>query len=297
MIMLFGLFYISLNKLSNVGLLYKDAVIAGQDIKNISSIFLDAPSIDLKSDFINSPDETNHFVELNNICVHSESGAYILKDLTLRIDLRKWTAIVGESGAGKSTLLRIIAGLQTPCSGQVTWRNASIPECWRGAYKAPAYVPQDPSLFNDSLRANISYGLKNADQQSVEHTLVRCQLKKVVDRLEGRMDFVVGDRGAGLSGGERQRVLIARALLSGSDVLILDEPTASLDKRTQGALLANLHSTREEVSLIMSTHNELTLGLVDEVVVLRDGQIVEHRCQEQQSVAPTLSLHTGTEAT
>ena len=176
------------------------------------------------------------------------------REASLTIVPGRITVLTGPSGCGKSTLLSVLLGFTSPDSGTVT------PPCPRAAI---AWLPQDPVLFAGTVAANIALGWSGAASAAVERAAREAALDGVP------LDRTLGERGAGLSAGQRRRVALARALLVRRPVLLLDEPTAGLDERTQQRVLATL---REQASagraLLVVSHRPAVLAAADEVVTI-----------------------------
>lgn len=141
-------------------------------------------------------------------------------------------------------------------------------------------VPQHPALFDSSIRQNLVYSSPDASERSIERVLKLANCNDFISKLEGGLDFRVGRNGMRLSGGQRQRLALARALLSNPCLLILDEPTSALDSEGEEAVMDALHACRsgddEDATrgLLLITHRASTLKIADEILVLKEGQVV-----------------------
>jgi ABC-type multidrug transport system, ATPase and permease components len=159
----------------------------------------------------------------------------VLDEVSLAVDRGEFIAFVGRSGAGKSTLVSLLTRMYDPTDGEITADGTPIDrfalDAWR---RRLAVVRQDPYIFNDTLRANITIGAETVDDRAVEQVAAIARIDEFLDELPRGYDTVLGDQGVRLSGGQRQRVALARALLMDADFLILDEATSDLDTRWRG---------------------------------------------------------------
>lgn len=176
------------------------------------------------------------------------------------------TAMVGETGVGKSTLMRLMLGLLYPQKGKVELygRDAVAPAGPESRCNV-IYVPQGNSLMSGTIRDNLRLGRPEAADDELLEALHIAAADFVME-LPDMLDTVCGERGAGLSEGQAQRIAIARALLRRGGIILLDEPTASLDIETERVLLERLSSTRSGRTLIIITHREEVLSLCDDVI-------------------------------
>lgn len=200
----------------------------------------------------------------------------VLGDVSLTLEPGEILAITGASGSGKTTLLDIISGLIQPDNGQVHLdgvlaSNEATRRAWRDQI---AYLPQDPLLFDTSLRDNLVWGTCMPDEAAIAAALEAACATHIIDQRNGGLAARAGERGQALSGGERQRLCLARALLRQPRLLILDEATNALDSTTEKAVLGNLGSMRSAFSLILVTHRQETLRFADRVVHIHQGRIL-----------------------
>ena len=178
-------------------------------------------------------------------------------------------AVTGPSGCGKSTLLAVILGLRRPDSGSVSLGGVDITDLdlddWRNHL---AWVPQRPHLFARSVADNVRLGRPDASDDAVAAALDAAGLTGVVRRLSDGVDTLLGEGGAGLSAGERQRVSLARAFVRDAPLLLLDEPTASLDGETEAEVLAAVHRLVRGRTAVIVAHRPALAALADRVVAL-----------------------------
>lgn len=204
------------------------------------------------------------------------AGTPVLRDISLTIPAGSFTAIVGRSGAGKSTLVELFPRLREATSGALTYDDIDIREFEVGSLRRGiGYLTQDAMLFNDTVRANLTYGLdfEPTDEQILD-ALERAYATFVHD-LPAGLETQLGDRGVRFSGGEQQRLALARVLLADTSVLILDEPTSALDSESEAYIqkaLAGLHGAK---TVIVIAHRLATVIQADQLLVVEDGVIAE----------------------
>jgi ATP-binding cassette subfamily B protein len=200
----------------------------------------------------------------------------LLQGLNLDIAAGQRLAIVGASGSGKSSLVRLLLRLWSPTAGQVLLDGVDIAELPLPALRRQiGLVPQDISLLDDSIAANIALGVEGATPAEIEEAARCAELHACVATLPQGYDTRVGERGLALSGGERQRVAIARALLRRPRVLLLDEATSMLDAATESAVLAQLQHAAAGCTVITIAHRLSAAACADEIVVMHQGRLVE----------------------
>lgn len=203
-------------------------------------------------------------------------GKQVLSGVSLRIPAGSFTALVGRSGAGKSTLVELLPRLRDVTSGTVTFDGTDIKEFRVGSLrKGIGYLTQNAMLFNESVRDNLLYGLdyEPTDEQ-VRAALDAAYAQFVYDLPEG-LETMLGDRGVRFSGGERQRIGLARVLLEDTSILILDEPTSSLDSESEAYIQKALHDLRGKKTIIVIAHRLATVIQADQLLVVEDGRIIE----------------------
>ena len=199
-----------------------------------------------------------------------------LREINLALEPRTLTAVVGRSGTGKSTLVNLLMRFADPSEGAILADGAPISVLpaaqWR---KNVALVPQRPHLFYGSILENIRLARPEASREEVEEAARLAGAHEFLGRLPGGYETQVGERGARLSGGEAQRVAIARAFLKDAPVLILDEPTSSLDPESECLIRLALERLAEDRTTLIVAHRVGTLHTADRVVVLGEGQVAE----------------------
>jgi ABC-type multidrug transport system fused ATPase/permease subunit len=184
--------------------------------------------------------------------------------------------IVGPTGAGKSTLLSLLPRLYDPQRGRVSLDGHDVRDLTiKSLREQVSMVLQEPLLFSDTLGQNIRYGRLDADESDVIAAAEAANAHEFISKLKHGYDTLIGERGARLSGGERQRISIARAFLKDAPILILDEPTASIDSKTELLMLDALERLMEGRTTFIVAHRLSTIVDADEILVLNHGAIVE----------------------
>ncbi len=202
-----------------------------------------------------------------------EDDKTVFRDMTARFEKGKFTVIMGASGGGKTTLIKLLLGLVTPQNGNIFFEmhNDRIPisASTRGLF---SFVPQGNMILSGSLYDNITFGNAEVSEEAVTRAIRMACLEETIASLPQGLQTIVGERGVGLSEGQIQRVSIARALLSDSPILLLDECTSALDAQTENQLLASLRSI-EDRTIIFISHRTAVLEQADEVVYVKNGSI------------------------
>lgn len=213
-----------------------------------------------------------------------------LDDVSLAIGRGMRVGIVGQTGSGKSTLLDILAGLLAPTNGVVLIDGEPLGDATIENWQAQvAHVPQTIFLLDDTIAANIAFGLPQAriDMDRVRDAARRAHIEDVVVALPDGFDTRIGERGVRLSGGQRQRLGIARALYKSATVLILDEATSALDDATEKAVMQGIEQLDRDLTIVMIAHRLTTVAMCDTVVRLEQGRIVAQGSYADVILAPS----------
>ena len=197
-----------------------------------------------------------------------------IKNVNINVTKGKIVGITGPSGSGKSTLVDLIIGLIEPTTGQVKINHQPIRELKKDWLNLIGYIPQEVHLNDETLKNNITFlSKKNFDKKKLYESIKMSGLESFISSNPKILDERVGEKGIKLSGGEKQRVGIARALYKDSKILILDEPTSSLDEDIESKILENIFRLKG-LTLIMVTHKIYTLKKCDEILFLSNGKVV-----------------------
>ena len=223
------------------------------------------------------PDSKISNIELSNISfTYPNESAPALDHINIQINAGQHTALVGPSGAGKTTLVNLLLGFIQPASGQIITHytsgnsNHSLP-----ALAQIAWVPQKPYLFHDTLAANIRLGKSNATDEQVISAARSAHLYEFIESLPQKYETVIGEGGARLSSGQAQRLALARAFLKDAPILILDEPTSSLDPETESLLEESTHQLMEGRTVLIIAHRLNTIFQSDRIIVIEAGRVIE----------------------
>jgi ABC-type multidrug transport system fused ATPase/permease subunit len=200
-----------------------------------------------------------------------------LDDVSLRIGRGQFVAIVGRSGAGKSTLAGLIVGFLTPSQGRLFFDDVPATEFQPASLRRHvALVEQDPVMFDESIRANLTFGVSPPpSDDELMRVLELVQARDFVTATSHGLDTVIGERGAMVSGGQRQRLALARALCAKPDILILDEPTSALDPETDAAIRRLLVGLKDTITTIVIAHRLSTVRDADCIFCLEQGRLVD----------------------
>ena len=200
----------------------------------------------------------------------------VLRGLSLTLPAGRITALVGASGAGKSTLAALLYRFYEIGAGRICIDGVSVDVIRRDDLREHiGIVPQEPALFNGSLRDNIRYGRLDATDTEVEAAACAANVAEFTDNLPDGYETILGERGVTLSGGQRQRVAIARALLKNPRILVLDEATSALDTRSESLVRDALERLMRGRTTLVIAHRLTTVRNADQIAVLDGGQIVE----------------------
>ena len=204
-----------------------------------------------------------------------QKAPVVLKGVTLRFEPGERVAILGRIGSGKSTILRLVAGLYRPGEGAVEVDGVDLRQIDPSDFRVRVgYVPQDSRLFNGTLRENVLLGRASAEAAHLPEVARLTGLSRVAEAHPMGWDMPVGESGGLLSGGQRQLVALTRSLITRPKVLLMDEPTSSMDAQSELAFLRQLREAVGDCTLVMVTHRPAVLELVQRIVVVDAGKVV-----------------------
>jgi ATP-binding cassette subfamily B protein len=199
-----------------------------------------------------------------------------LHDLCFEVRPGQSVAIVGPTGAGKSTLISLLPRFYDPASGRILVDGVDIRDVTLESLRTQiSVVLQEPLLFTGTIEDNIRYGRPDATRDEVKAAAQAANAHDFIMKMPGRYRAKLGERGAKLSGGERQRISVARAFLKDAPILVLDEPTSSIDSRTEAVILEALGRLMEGRTTFMIAHRLSTVRNADQILVVNDGEIIE----------------------
>ena len=206
---------------------------------------------------------------------YSNEESQILNSINLNLPGKKMTALVGHSGAGKSTILNLIPRFYNINSGNISIDDQSINECTLFSLrKNISLVSQDTTLFDDTIKNNISYANLDATQKEIEEAAKYSFADEFIDKLPKKYDTIIGENGVRLSGGEKQRLSIARAILKKSPIILLDEATSSLDAETEDKIQKAISFLTKNRTTIVIAHRLSTILNSDKIYVIDSGNVV-----------------------
>lgn len=209
---------------------------------------------------------------------YPNSNHLILNNISLHINAGEKVVILGDIGCGKSTILKLLLKYYKQTSGTVYYDNKSYDDMTLHEIRSRVgYVPQVPVLFNRSIIENILYGNKHTTRKEVEDLLSEIGLLEDFNKHEKGLDAKVGKNGSVLSGGQRQLVWCLRVMLSNPEVLILDEPTSSIDEKSKKTLRVLLERFMKDKTVIMVTHDPAIVSFGKKFVVIKEGQVASIR--------------------
>lgn len=201
----------------------------------------------------------------------------VLHNLNLHVDKGETIALVGESGAGKSTILNLVIGFNQVNSGEVLIDGHNMKDIDLRSYrKHLAVVPQTSILFSGTIRDNITYGVDNVDEATLDEIVKAANLTDLINSLPDGLDTMVGEHGGKLSGGQRQRISIARALIRNPKIIVLDEATSALDSISEKLIQEALNNLTKDRTTFIVAHRLSTIKDADKIAVIADGHCVEY---------------------
>jgi ATP-binding cassette subfamily C protein LapB len=225
--------------------------------------------------YLSRPDLSGDIVFKDVTFAYKDQKFDVLKNINLTIKKGEKVAIIGKIGSGKSTLWKTLMNLYEPSKGSILVDNSDIRQIDPvDLRKAIGCVPQEPFLFMGTIKDNITIGEQNATDEQILKASKIAGVHDFLGKHESGYDLQVGERGEGLSGGERQSITLARALLTEPDIMILDEPTNSMDGQTEEAFKQRMKNIIKDKTLILVTHRPSVLSLVDRLIVMDDGKII-----------------------
>lgn len=223
-----------------------------------------------------TPTEFKGNVQFDSVSFHYDETRPILKDINFALDSGKSIAIVGPSGSGKSTIINLLLRLYDVTKGQILLDDYDIRDLDISFIRDHlGVVTQDTYLFNGTIMDNLLYAKPDATQEEIIEACKKANIHDFIDSLDLKYDSLVGNRGLKLSGGEKQRISIARVLLKDPTIVIFDEATSSLDSIAENLIQEAIAPMIKEKTSIVIAHRLSTILAADEILVMRNGEILE----------------------
>lgn len=221
-------------------------------------------------------------VRLRKVGFAHQGRAHTLSEVSFVAMPGERIAVVGETGAGKSTLMSLLIRFYDPDAGSVEIDGVDVRDLTLASLRDQfSVVLQEPMLFSGSIEDNIRYGKLEATREEIVAAARAANAHSFIERLPDGYETSLGERGAHISGGERQRICVARAFLRDAPILILDEPTSSIDSRTESVILDALDDLMIGRTSFMVAHRLSTVRHVDQIIVLDKGRVVEHGTHDE----------------
>ncbi len=264
--------YSPVKDLSKLSAQFSQAMVS---VRRIADLLGNEPDIQDRPNAVKA-DHLQGAIRLEHVSFSYLEGCPVLHDLSLQIVPGQRIALVGPSGAGKSTVLSLLLRLYQPSKGTIFLDGVNLIDYERESMRREiGVVLQETLLFRASIAENISYGAEQATREQIIEAAREANAHEFITELPDGYDTLVGERGSTLSGGQRQRICVARALVKQPPILILDEPTASLDQGSATYVrdtIAQIHADR---TTIVITHHLVGMDLFDRIFVLEQGRLVE----------------------
>jgi ATP-binding cassette subfamily B protein len=222
------------------------------------------------------PESVEGTITFDDVTFSYDQGFEILRGVSLEVEPFKTTAFVGATGSGKTTLIKLMLRFYDPDSGAVLLDDTQLTDLsQRDIRNAMALVSQDVFLFHGTVRDNIAYGAPDATENAVLDAARTAEAHDFIESLPSGYNTIIGERGQKLSGGQRQRLSLARALLTDSPVLILDEATSAVDNETEAAIQRSLARISHGRTMVVIAHRLSTIRNADRIYVIDDGEVAE----------------------
>ena len=271
-LLLFSLFQ-PLKNLTNVvnelqnGLASADRVFAIMDIKS------DIQDVDNAVEV----NDLNNTLSFDNVSFsYGDEKDKVLNNINFQINKGEILALVGPSGAGKSTLVDLIPRFYDTLSGSIKIDGKDIKELKINSLRSlMGIVTQETFLFDDSVKANIAYGVENISDEKIKDAAIAANAHEFIKELPDGYNTIIGERGVSLSGGQKQRIAIARAIVKNPPILILDEATSSLDSESEKHVQSAIENLMSERTVFVIAHRLSTVHNANKILVLENGQIVQ----------------------
>ena len=265
-------------RLTQINSTLQSGIAAGE---SIFSLIDESPEKDQGTKILDKTE--GNFVFKDVVFKYNKETDNVLKGINFTVKAGESIALVGQSGSGKTTLVNLLPRFYDGYEGQITLDNISLNEIkLQNLREQFAYVGQDVTLFNDTVRNNIAYGnMQTASDQQVEAAAEAAFASEFIDNLPQGYETQVGENGTLLSGGQKQRIAIARAILSNAPILILDEATSALDTKSERHIQQALERLSENRTSFMIAHRLSTIEKADKILMMEAGKIIEAGTHKQ----------------
>jgi ATP-binding cassette subfamily B protein/subfamily B ATP-binding cassette protein MsbA len=238
-----------------------------------------------RPDAINTPDKVRE-IRFEHVQFEYRKGIPVVRDFDVVVPGGTVVALVGRSGAGKTTVTDLVARFHDPTQGRILLNGTDIRQFRLKAYRSLlALVQQEVFLFDGSVRDNIAYGHPHASDAEIENAAHRANAHEFIVQLPERYETFVGERGVKLSGGQQQRLAIARAILAGPEILILDEATSNLDTESEQLIQSSMATLLAGRTTFVIAHRLSTVRRADLILLLENGGVVERGTHESLMTA------------
>ena len=261
-----------IKRLTNVNATLQSGIAAGE---SIFTLLDESPEKDTGSKVL---DHVQGRFEFNKVVFrYNDDTDEVIKGISFNVAAGEKIALVGHSGSGKTTLVNLLPRFYDYSSGEIRLDDIALPDITLKSLRQQfAYVGQDVTLFNDSVRNNIAYGtMRNATDKQLKSAAQAAYALDFIEKLPQGFDTQVGENGTLLSGGQKQRLAIARAILSNAPILILDEATSALDTKSERHIQNALESLLENRTTFMIAHRLSTIEKADKILMMEAGKIIE----------------------
>ncbi|WP_342366983.1 peptidase domain-containing ABC transporter [Clostridium beijerinckii] len=214
-------------------------------------------------------------IEFKNVSFkYNRFDPYVLDDISFSINPGEKVAIVGKSGSGKSTLLKLILGLYNSQSGNIYIDDINIKDVnIKNLRSQFGVILQEPLLFNDSIKENIIIGKDNISDKQIHEAARKSGINNFLVNVPLGIDTIISEKGTNFSGGQRQRISLARALVNSPKIMLMDEPTSSLDNESEAFLMNEI--LKLDTTCVVISHRLNTIENFDKIIVMDNGKIVE----------------------
>jgi subfamily B ATP-binding cassette protein MsbA len=268
-------------------------------MKNLSNVFNELQNglasadrvfsiLDVRSDITNAPnalhiDSLKKDIVFKDVSFHyGNKEQEVLSNIDFSINSGEIIALVGPSGGGKSTLVDLMPRFYDTIKGSILIDNNNIKDINTNSLRSlMGIVTQETFLFDDTVKANISYGIESIEYSIIKDAAIAANAHDFIEKLPNGYDTIIGERGVALSGGQRQRIAIARALVKNPPILILDEATSSLDTESEKKVQQAIEKLMRNRTVIVIAHRLSTVHNADKIIVLDKGRIVDQGSHEE----------------